>query len=44
MKNKQVIQKIQKKVITRKGVNAKSKTSVNKSSTNYKKPYKSQGK
>jgi hypothetical protein len=44
MKNKQVIQKIQKKEITRKGVHAKSKTSVNKLSKNYKKPYKSQGK
>lgn len=44
MKNKQVVQKIQKKEITRKGVHSKSKTSVTKSSTNYKKPYKSQGK
>jgi hypothetical protein len=34
----------QKPTISRKGVHAKSKTSVNKSSANYKKPYKGQGK
>jgi hypothetical protein len=33
-----------KPTISRKGVHAKSKTSVNKSSANYKKPYKGQGK
>ena len=33
-----------KKRIKRKGIHAKSKTSVNKGSTNYKKPYKGQGK
>jgi len=33
-----------KKRIRRKGVHAKSKTSTNKGSTNYKKPYKGQGK
>jgi hypothetical protein len=32
-----------KKKIRRKGVHAKSKTSRNKGSTNYKKPYKGQG-
>jgi len=32
-----------KKKIKRKGVHAKSKTSRNKNSTNYKKPYKGQG-
>ena len=32
-----------KKKIRRKGVHAKSKTSRNKNSTNYKKPYKGQG-
>lgn len=33
----------EKKKIRRKGVHAKSKTSKNKSSTNYKKPYRGQG-
>ena len=32
-----------KKKIRRRGVHAKSKTSTNKGSTNYKKPYKGQG-
>jgi hypothetical protein len=44
MAKQQVVQKIQKKEITRKGIHSKSKTSVNKSSANYKKPYKGQGK
>jgi hypothetical protein len=44
MAKQQVIQKIQKKEITRKGIHSKSKTSLNKSSANYKKPYKGQGK
>ena len=34
----------EKPTVSRKGVHAKSKTSVNKSSANYKKPYKGQGK
>jgi hypothetical protein len=34
----------EKPIVSRKGVHAKSKTSVTKSSTNYKKPYKGQGK
>ena len=33
-----------KQTVSRKGVHAKSKTSVSKSSANYKKPYKGQGK
>tara|TARA_B100001093_G_scaffold135533_1_gene127998 strand:- start:4353 stop:4484 length:132 start_codon:yes stop_codon:yes gene_type:complete len=33
----------EKKKIRRKGVHAKSKTSKNKNSTNYKKPYRGQG-
>jgi len=33
-----------KKRIKRKGIHTKSKTSTNKGSTNYKKPYKGQGK
>ncbi len=34
----------EKPTVSRKGVHAKSKTSLNKSSANYKKPYKGQGK
>jgi hypothetical protein len=34
----------EKPTVNRKGVHAKSKTSVSKSSKNYKKPYKGQGK
>jgi hypothetical protein len=34
----------EKPTVNRKGVHAKSKTSVTKSSANYKKPYKGQGK
>jgi len=41
MKKGEVFEK--KKKIKRKGVHAKSKTSRNKNSTNYKKPYKGQG-
>ena len=44
MAKQQVIQKIQKKEITIKGIHSKSKTSVNKLSKNYRKPYKGQGK
>jgi len=49
LKLKQMAKQLQvssykKPTVSRKGIHAKSKTSVSKSSANYKKPYKGQGK
>ena len=44
MANKQVVVAYEKSIVNRKGVHAKSKTSKLKTSKNYRKPYKGQGK